>query len=331
MALKYLVSCVTIILIPIIFWENLPFVSVVSKLFFTLSFILLKVELKCAVYKLFLEFFVILLCLGIIEWLLLLFGVNFFWALVNRADMLDFHQGLFILAPTYYSSGYARFMSLCEEPGNLGTICFFLIITLDFQRYKKQFLVLLLAGLITFSLGFYVLITLWVLTQIKKLKFYQIIIGFIAIIFMLTLFGDAFNDRIVERILNKNNIEELDNRTNDQINNKLQEISYDYRLFVGMGNRNYYEWKGKMGGVSAGAKNFLLQYGALGLVVVIYSFSMLIIRVRGFNRQTLLLVFFVCLCFYKSDIWNYPPVILPLLTVSLESMISHTYITNKIV
>ena len=314
-ALKYFVACGLIIFIPIICFGNLPFTTAISRLLFAISFILLKTEIKKRIYILFVKYFVILLTLGIIEWVLLFFGTNFFWSSVYREGTQEFKQGLFILVPSYYIFGNYRFMSLCTEPGGLGTICFFLLATLDSNKYKKQYIIILFAGLISFSLGFYVLIVLWFLTQFKKIKISQILVGVVVVTIMLNFFGDFFNARIVERLINVDSVEELDNRSNEAVDEKLEEISNDYRFLVGMGNRNFYKWKAESDGVSAGVKNFLLQYGVLGLIIYFVSFSRLIIRIRGFNKQTLILVAFVWLCFYKSSIWNSPPVLLPLLTV----------------
>jgi chromate transport protein ChrA len=245
-------------------------------------------------------------------------NINFFWATVDRADSQFFNHGIFILIPTYSFEGYARFMSLCEEPGIMGTICFFFLATLDYHKNKKQFFVLLLAGLISFSLGFYVLIGLWALTQGRKLGMSNIALGAISVVLMLTLFGAFFQERIVERVTGVD-IESIDNRTNAEVDAKLNEISKDYRLFLGMGNRQFYKWESKVEGVSAGVKNFVLQYGLVCLAILIISFSSLIINIRGKSKSSWIIILFVWISFYKSNTWNYSPILISLLTVPIAT------------
>lgn len=329
-SLKYLFACIAIILIPVVIYGDMPFVSVMSKMVFATCFISLKPQYKWAIYDIFVKLFVIILALGIIEWLLIFANVNFYWATVIRNETHSFYQGLFILVPTYSFEGYARFMSLCEEPGLMSTICFFFLATLDYHKNKKQFLVLLFAGLISFSLGFYVLIGLWALTQGRKLGMSNIALGLVAVVMMLTVFGAFFQDRIVERVTGVD-LESIDNRTNDEVDAKLNEISKDNRLYLGMGNRQFYEWESKVGGVSAGAKNYVLQYGLVGLAILLISFSNIILRIRGCNRNTWIIILFVWISFYKSNTWNNPPFLVSLLSIPVSiSLRNKSRKTDKI-
>ena len=54
----------------------------------------------------------------------------------------------------------------------------------------------------------------------------------------------------------------------------------------------FYEWETKVSGVSAGAKNFILQYGIISLIILVISFSYVVFRVRGLNRHTILVILF---------------------------------------
>ena len=313
LSMQYLSVCLAIIFIPILVYGDTPFVAVLSKLCFAIAFIALKPNFKMAVYQLFLKLFTIIVFLGIVEFILLFFNISFTWAVVERAEPYQvLNQGLFILIPTYSIEGFARFMSLCEEPGGLGTICFFLLTTLNYKENKKTYLILLFAGLISFSLGFYVLITLWTLVNSRKLGFSQIVLGALAIAFLMTYFSGFVEERIVERVAGRS-FAEIDNRTDDEVTKKLVDISDDERLFIGLGNRSYYEWQTSVGGTSAGVKNFIFQYGVIGLTLLIIGFSFVIFRIRGFNKAAILIVLFFWICFYKSNLWNLPQVLVALM------------------
>lgn len=318
-SLRYMFVCLSIILIPIVFYGDVPFVTVITKLCFAFAFISLKNEYKWAIYKVFIRIFTVIVFLGIIEYTLLLFGIKFTWAVVERPDPYQvLNQGIFILVPTYSVEGFARFMSLCEEPGGLGTICFFLLTTLEYKDSKRTFLVLLLAGLLSFSLGFYVLITMWTVVRSRTLGFSQIILGVFAVIFLMTYFSGFVEERIVERVSGRD-MASLDDRTDEIVDKKLKEISTDYRLYFGMGNRSFYNWQETAGGTSAGVKNFIFQYGIVGLVILIIGFSTTVIKIRGYNKFTLLIIAFFWICFYKSNIWNLPQILVALLSLPILS------------
>ena len=312
-SLQYLLACLAVIFIPILIYGDTPFVAVISKLCFAIAFISLKPNFKMAIYKLFLKSFTVIVFLGIVEFVLLFFNISFTWAVVERAEPYQvLNQGLFILIPTYSIEGFARFMSLCEEPGGLGTICFFLLTTLNYKEHKITYLILLMAGFISFSLGFYVLITLWTLVNSRRLGFSQIILGALAIAFLMTYFSGFVEERIVERVAGRS-FSEVDNRTDDETTKKLVEISGDGRIYYGMGNRNYYRWQTSAGGTSAGVKNFIFQYGVIGLIIIVLGFSFVVFRIRGFHKAPILIVLFFWICFYKSNLWNLPQILVALM------------------
>ena len=51
-----------------------------------------------------------------------------------------------------------RFQSLTEEPGVVGTLCAFILFTIDRKKYKKEFYIFCLAGILSLSLAFYLLL-----------------------------------------------------------------------------------------------------------------------------------------------------------------------------
>ena len=213
-SIQYAVACLIIISIPIIAYGDYPFVSIISKFLFALAFIALKAEYKYVIYDFFINTFIILISLGLIEYVLLFVHINFFWEVVTRSGDMNFYQGLFILVPTYFVNSSFRFMSLCEEPGTFATICFFILQSLDYKIDKYKYIILLISGIISFSLGFYVLIGLWVLIQLKSFRIFHLLLAVVVICLMMTFLGNFFQERIIDRIIGVD-IEAIDNRTID--------------------------------------------------------------------------------------------------------------------
>jgi len=189
------------------------------------------------------------------------------------------------------------------------------LITLDNNNNKFKYLILLFAGLVTFSLGYYVLLILWSAFHIRKIDFSKLLIASIVIFAVYFSLGSIFQDRIIDRISGRS-IKEIDNRTNEAVDRKLQEVVDNGTIIYGLGNRSFYEWETKVSGVSAGAKNFILQYGIISLIILVISFSYVVFRVRGLNRHTILVILFFWISFYKSNMWNNPAILLALLAIS---------------
>lgn len=315
-SIKYSLSCLFIIAIPVFIYGDLPFVSIVAKLLFAFGFISLTSNMKWSIYELFGNFLIIILFFGIIEFSLSFLGIYYFWTTVYR-DTTLFYQGFFCLIPGSFFNGGYRFESLCEEPGLLGTVCFFFLITLDVKKHKFHYIIFLVAGILSFSLGFYVIMGMWLISKVRSFSFIGLIIAVASFLIVFQFFGSIFEERIVQRVTEKDSLSAVDNRTNDVVDSKFAEIYEDGRIYYGLGNRSFYEWQAKTGGVSAGAKNFILQYGLIGLVILVISFSFLILKVRGVKKETFLILAFVWISFYKSNMWNNPNVLLPLLCIQL--------------
>lgn len=49
-----------------------------------------------------------------------------------------------MIFPEYWDTILFRFQSLAEEPGVIGTLCAFILATIDFHRYKIQTIVFFL-------------------------------------------------------------------------------------------------------------------------------------------------------------------------------------------
>lgn len=96
-----------------------------------------------------------------------------------------------------YFSGMYRFQSVFDEPGFLGTICALYLASQGINKFDKYSLIILLAGLASFSLAFYFIYFLFFLmVGVKNIKtfFYILSIFFLALtpIFLHTDIIDSF-------------------------------------------------------------------------------------------------------------------------------------------
>ena len=289
---------------------EIPLVSTIGYCIFTGCFIALKHRYREWIFIKFVRVNAILLIAGMIEYIFALLGINFFWGAYERFGV-TFYQGLFMSIPSYIGYSSVRFMGLYDEPGHLGTLSFFILITLDYSKYKKEYIVYLIAGLISFSLAFYVLYSAWMLTRnIGDIKKVKRLIPIAGIVLLLSIpFGSYFEERIIDRVNNKDDISDVDNRTSDEVDRKFEKYIVSSDAVFGLGERNFYEWKKQTGNTCAGLKSVLFMEGIVGFTLMFLIFNLLFLRYNGYNRLSYKKLVFYWINFYQHAFWLYPPLV----------------------
>lgn len=291
---------------------RIPYISYLVNFVFFYIFFTLKAKYKQFIFDRFVKIVAVLFTLGLFEFTLAICGINFFWSEFQRGSV-TFLQGLFVSMPAYYTFGFARFMSVCEEPGVVGTLCAFLIAVLDPSKYKKQVIVFFIAGIVSLSLAFYVLVAIWMLLNVRRGRFKE----FVALIFVFVLFSfffkDYLQDRIVERVFDKSSLKEIDNRTSEEVDRRLASLSGS-ELFFGVGHVQYRKWTEQNESASTGIKDFIIGYGLVGFMLSFMAISLSVIKIRGFKRQTMFLLLLYWISFYQRSYWFYIPLTVILCT-----------------
>lgn len=294
----YFVSCLFVWISPIIFHFQMPSIKLLYELMYTCSFLMLCNESKLWIYDKFIKILAIILLLGIIEFLLSQIGVvNVIGKTVrpNSSNTNIYYQTFFNILPYYYATGLARFQSIAEEPGLVGTLCFFVLSTIDMRKYKIQSVIFGVAGILSMSMAFYMLIALWMLAKLKTTSLKVVLISLLVLSIPSCLFYDKINKMIVERVTEKSKDGTLDNRNSAEVEKLYNETYLSFPKFVsGIGNRTFESLKT---GNSAGVKKNIVQYGAVMIFLAIVSFVRMFLKVRGsdYDSVIILLLFLVSL------------------------------------
>lgn len=318
--------------IPVVVYAEMPYVKLLYQLLYALCFALLKISYKYYIFKKFTRILSIVFLLGIIEYFLSAVGIRIILSEVIRENGNLFFQLPFSLIPTIATVTPAfRFMSICEEPGVVGTLCAFLLATVNRKKSPFEYYVFFVSGILSLSLAFYVLGVLYFLLNFKeyKLKPSFIVVTLFTGLAIYTLFYENINEFIVQRVTMQN-VEEIDNRSSYEEKRKFEELSQSSKLFWGMGPRGYLEWAERSGAYGAGAKKFILQNGLLALIIVFFSFSKIIIDLNGLNKKTLMLLILIWASFYQRHDWNFAPNIILFFTFSIE-LNKHLEVRKKLI
>lgn len=290
-----------------------PFVTVIYEIIFAVIFLSLNFRCRNWIYDKYIKLLSVLFVLGIVEYILINAGIDFFWGTYVREEM-EFYQGIFTSIPIYYREVPARFMAFCEEPGLVGTLSFFILITMDRLKYKKEFYIILVAGVLSFSMAFYLLGLLYYLLYFRKylLSIKSILIITILVSFAMYFMWDVIDYRLLERVNSKDAIESLDNRNSEVVNKKFNEYVKSSDIFLGVGHRTYYDWKKKTENISVGLKEQLFMYGIVGVLMMFLIFSFIYLKYNGENNKNLKIIILYWVSFYQRSYWLFPPLIIVL-------------------
>jgi hypothetical protein len=291
-----------------------PNVRLFVEIFSVSSFLYLKPEARLWVYDKFIRILALFLFVAILEYLLVHVGISFsFGESVRPGSTWRYHQGLLNLIP-FYKVGFFRFHFITEEPGFIGTLCFFIIATLDKKKYKREFIVFTFAGMITFSLAFYLLCFLWGLSKIKPSNFKFLLIPLVLYAF----FHGPINEMIIDRTITQSEEGTLDNRNSFKMNRLFMEMCENGKIIVGIGYHELYEQKKNLNlGFSSGLKSFCMQYGVVGFFLVLASFSYMFFRYNKINYSNVVVLILFWFSFYQRSNLNLETNIVVLFSYSL--------------
>ena len=197
---------------------------------------------------------------------------------------------------------YARLCGFCNEPGYFGTFCAFFLCASCLNLKDKSNIILLIAGFLTYSLGFILIIILFIiLKNIKKLKtMVFVVIILLAYFFVLPNIttGNQNIDHLLQRMTITENGLSGDNRSIDEV-----DILFTYTLenkpLFGYGN-NFLKSQSFEGGYAT-YKSYVIQYGIIGCLLF---WGLLFYAAIYKNTKNFYVIIFILI--YFIDIYQRP-------------------------
>lgn len=202
-----------------------------------------------------------------------------------------------------------RFQSIANEPGRIGTLCgMLLFLTWRVRSLRIPFIVFVISGIISFSLAFFVLLGIFLITHIRvSLK--KMIIGIAVIGATIYVTFDRFEEMIVERIIiggEMEDMEDIDNRTSEAFDKYFKLAFENGQLWLGVGANNLPKIINIEGeGGNAGGKKWIFQYGFVALAFLFITFNKVFLCRRRRKPDTQDYAFLIAfwLSFYqRSDV-----------------------------
>lgn len=261
------------------------------QVLFGTLFVALKDDVRKSIFSVFVNLYCLLLILSFAEYVFYFVGANITLGTVYRGDNPSpFINTIFNLIRV----ATPRFQGLAEEPGVIGTINGFLFHILTTKEMKKQRYIVLFTGVFTFSIAFYVICFISIISSNRRAV--TKLIPLLAVIGILLLFPSLTEQFIVDRVVE----ERIDNRTHAQFQDMFDHANSNGELVLGKGYQAYYkemkEWDG-----SAGATVFIYQYGWVGVVIIFLSYLFIYVRGTPISRFSLVFFLIFWLSFYQRQ------------------------------
>lgn len=304
----FFIGWVVVFLMSIILAGTRPGLPLIVAFLFCLFFLFLKVKIQKKVFKRYVFCLTIFVLLSAIEYIIYtITGKGIVLATVTRStsykDTTFDHFVFNIVAHTLVP----RFQGLFKEPGNMGTMCAFMMLaTWKIKSMRYSFFVFLICGLLSLSLAFYVFLLVFFVTSVKPTK-KNLVAFMILMIPLFFIFKDSFVYRIVDRVDKADNVESLDNRTSWKLERAFNHSFETGELWLGVGINNIPKTLTN-GLSSAGAKKWIYQYGIISFIIIFFVYNAIYYQRCGkrlrYNDWVFLFLYWAC--FYKTIVFTNP-------------------------
>lgn len=248
-----------------------------------------KKEVILEAYKALRSILVVILALSIIVYVLWLFDLAGYGEIIDPLNGLKTHKYLkYPFMVTSFDEEARRFRAVFDEPGFLGTICGLILVSEQMNMKKIGNWVFLTAGLLSFSLYFYVAIIIGLVLFSTKLKFRWLIIPAFAAFFFLTYNNSYMYQTVWSRFEWDAEEEEFvgDNRSADDLSSHYESIVGTKAFFTGEGTTVAKEYIN-----SASLKLIIVKHGFIFVFLNLMGFA--ILSFREIRNKLLWISFFV--------------------------------------
>lgn len=260
-------------------------------------------------YVYFRNFYSIIMLCSLLVLLLLIVGLPIPYNIIpplNTLKIYDYTAYPFLVIPGYGISAVTQIGRFCgpfDEPGVVGTVGVILLYIEKFNLRKWQNIIILISGLISFSLFFY-LATLVFATYFVFFDNSRFIVKVLTIIGLTTLLFFSFqnedmNDYIWNRVQWDSEKSTIvgDNRAIDGLDSYFNKIQGTKVFYWGLGLIDKNLMKSFDG--SAGYRNAILRYGFVSSALYCLFFFLFAYKQIGYRREYLLFLLIFITTLYQ--------------------------------
>lgn len=239
---------------------------------------------------------------------------------------IEFYSYIVAIIPSYdVPSSFYRFSGLFEEPGVVGTVCSLILVAAKLNLKDNENKLLILYGVISFSLAFYVVIFLYILLfKVRRIKNIIIIIISSLILYIFAIYNKFFQKYIVSRFV-------IDSETGFAGNNRSSDyLDYMFDQWASLADLNVFLF-GLNNVINDGyssIKQIPVEKGIIGLVMFLIFIIFLTIKNRISNNLDIKIILIFCI--FLMSLYQRPDVFsLYFILIYSFAIINHTNFNKK--
>lgn len=196
--------------------------------------------------------------------------------------------------------GLFRLSGLFDEPGVVGTFSAFILVTMGYRVREWKGYVILAAGILSFSLAFYLMSLLYLLMRkgvVNRIK----VLVFIMLLAVTAGSISFIQEMIIDRLAIKEGALAGDNRTTEEVDMAFSNFTMSDNVWTGNAER-----VDESGIGSASWKAAIMDYGIIGNVLIALFFLLLASsKPIHFSRQTVIFsILFVISVYQRPHVFE---------------------------
>lgn len=238
------------------------------------------------VYEKFRYIIIVLFTLSAVSYLTVLTGLQSPIGLIeplNELKQMQYAHYLFLVLPAKLD-GFARYCSCFDEPGVVGTMSALMLFVEGFSFKRKGNYIILLNGLLSLSLFFYMAVAIYLLFKLP-LKYKLAFVLGVSVLYATTINNEIIKVAIWDRLtVNEEGELSGDNRNSDELMAVWDQSKYNVHILTGYGESFIKDYEG-----SASIQLFILRDGLI--FVLMYFTVYLLYAKRMMRKRTELLLF----------------------------------------
>lgn len=249
-----------------------------------------KLDFSHRVFHHFINIYSVIIAISIIVWIGVLLGIVPQMGMIESSNSLktDYYRVYpFVIVPNVW--GYFRFCGPFDEPGVVGTMSSIFLYIIDFNKKDKRFYPLLISGLLSLSLFFYVSIFLYYLVrgfshfELRKLLIFS---ALLFAFYGLTRNNDVMSEAIWNRIEWNSEKKTIagDNRTDEALEELYRDKQFTRNYWFGDPQADTYQ------SYFEGSSSYKIVVFKAGMVFFgLYLLFFILLAGKYLNKKELLL------------------------------------------
>lgn len=207
---------------------------------------------------------------------------------LNELKQMQYAHYLFLVLPAKLD-GFARYCSCFDEPGVVGTMSALMLFVEGFSFKRKGNYIILLNGLLSLSLFFYMAVAIYLLFKLP-LKYKLAFVLGVSVLYASTINNEIIKVAIWDRLtLNEEGELSGDNRNSDELMAVWDQSKYNVHILTGYGESFIKDYEG-----SASIQLFILRDG---LIFVLMYFTVYLLYAKRMMRKRPELLLFALILF----------------------------------